>query len=244
MFCELGTYKSKSYYLKLHIHCNYFIVNCATELCLLYKKKRSALKRKKLPVCVKYEFQVHWFITMKSHCTVYLFTSSSMKVISVIRNTISNWSTNNDIPWLVNSLNISIIIFFIFISRLPTQVLVFASIITLNNAQFQIQPTQQSSGFLSSQQNQVQSPEQDLSPASAVNYRTQVQTYEYDEEEEDVPQATPQQPIRRQQQPFVRSQNQKGPNQKQILEELEEEEPDRLGLLLEKSSFNCDGRTG
>lgn len=77
-----------------------------------------------------------------------------------------------------------------------------------------------------------------------MNYRTQVQTYEYDEEEEDVPQATPQQPIRRQQQPFVRSQNQKGPNQKQILEELEEEEPDRLGLLLEKSSFNCDGRTG
>lgn len=70
-----------------------------------------------------------------------------------------------------------------------------------------------------------------------------MQTYEYDEEEEDVPQVTPQQPIRRQQQ-YVRSQNQKGPNQKQILEELEEEEPDRLGMLLEKSNFNCDGRTG
>ncbi len=80
-----------------------------------------------------------------------------------------------------------------------------------------------------------------------MNYRTQVQTYEYDEEDEDVPQqpqATPQQPIRRQQQPYVRSQNQKVPNQKQILEEIEEEEPDRLALLLEKSSFNCDGRTG
>lgn len=76
-----------------------------------------------------------------------------------------------------------------------------------------------------------------------MNYRAQVQSYEYDEEE-DVPQATPQQPIRRQQQPYVRSQNQKAPSQKQILEELEEEEPDRLGLLLEKSSFNCDGRTG
>lgn len=78
-----------------------------------------------------------------------------------------------------------------------------------------------------------------------MNYRAQVQTYEYDEEEEDVPQqATPQQPIRRQQQPYIRSQNQKAPNQKQILEELEEEEPDRLAMLLEKSSFNCDGRTG
>lgn len=77
-----------------------------------------------------------------------------------------------------------------------------------------------------------------------MNYRAQVQSYEYDEEE-DVPQATPQQqPIRRQQQPYVRSQNQKAPSQKQILEELEEEEPDRLGLLLEKSSFNCEGRTG
>lgn len=145
---------------------------------------------------------------------------------------------------LVNSLNNIYNSINFLISRLPTQILVFASIITLNNAQFQIQPTQQSSGFLSSQQNQVQSPEPDLASASAVNYRAQVQSYEYDEEEEDVPPATPQQPIRRQQQPFVRSQQQKAPNQKQILEELEEEEPDRLGLLLEKSSFNCDGRTG
>lgn len=76
-----------------------------------------------------------------------------------------------------------------------------------------------------------------------------MQTYEYDEDEDDAPQAqvpqvTPQQPIRRQQQPYVRSQNQKVPNQKQILEEIEEEEPDRLGMLLEKSNFNCDGRTG
>ncbi|KAG4079860.1 hypothetical protein HA402_014991 [Bradysia odoriphaga] len=125
---------------------------------------------------------------------------------------------------------------------LPTQLLVFASIITINNAQFQIQPTQQSSGFISPQLHQVQ-PESDSDAAGAVNYRTQVQTYEYDEEEE-APQATPQQPIRRQQQPYVRSQNQKAPNQKQILEELEEEEPDRLAMLLEKSSFNCDGRTG
>lgn len=94
--------------------------------------------------------------------------------------------------------------------------------------------------------NQVQSPEPaDSDAAGAVNYRAQVQSYEYDEEEEEAPQATQaQQPIRRQQQPYVRAQNQKGPNQKQILEELEEEEPDRLGLLLEKSSFNCDGRTG
>lgn len=129
--------------------------------------------------------------------------------------------------------------------RLPTQLLIFASIITLNNAQFQIQPTQQSSGYLSPQLNQVQSGESvDSDAAGAVNYRSQVQTYEYDEEEDDVPQVTPQQPIRRQQQPYVRSQNQKAPNQKQILEELEEEEPDRLALLLEKSSFNCDGRTG
>lgn len=78
-----------------------------------------------------------------------------------------------------------------------------------------------------------------------MNYRAQVQSYEYDEEEESGPSpAPPQQPIRRQQQPYVRSQNQKSPNPKQILEEIEEEEPDRLALLLEKSSFNCDGRTG
>lgn len=33
-------------------------------------------------------------------------------------------------------------------------------------------------------------------------------------------------------------------SKKQIEEELEIEEPDRLALLLEKSTFNCEGRTG
>lgn len=84
----------------------------------------------------------------------------------------------------------------------------------------------------------------DATPASAVNYPQQA--YEYEEEEDDRPTQPPQ--TRRQQ--YLRPNNfQNKQNaidtRKRFEEELEEvEEPDRLALLLEKSSFQCDSRTG
>lgn len=86
----------------------------------------------------------------------------------------------------------------------------------------------------------------DSTPAAAGNYRQQ--SYEY-EEEEDVQTQPPQ--TRRQQ--YIRPSNlipqptkQNAANNKnRFEEELEEiEEPDRLAVLLEKSNFQCDGRTG
>lgn len=91
----------------------------------------------------------------------------------------------------------------------------------------------------------------DLDTASA-NYRQQQQqqTYEYEEEEEEEQapvhvQQRQQQPINRRQQHQQQYVPRQGQTNKEILEELEEqEEPDRLTQLLEKSDFKCEGRTG
>lgn len=91
---------------------------------------------------------------------------------------------------------------------------------------------------------------EDLTEAAASNYRPQ-QTYEYEEEEEEAADVAAKQQHYQQQQPIGRRQQQqqqyvrKGQTNKEILEELEEqEEPDRLTQLLEQSDFKCDGRTG
>lgn len=86
----------------------------------------------------------------------------------------------------------------------------------------------------------------DATPAAAINYRQQ-QSFEYEEEEEA---PSTQQPIRRQQylrpnayatqQPQQQKQNAKN----RFEDELEVEEPDRLAIFLEKSTFQCEGRTG
>lgn len=95
-------------------------------------------------------------------------------------------------------------------------------------------------------------PKEDLTEAAASNYRQQP-TYEYEEEEDEAVAevAGKQQQYHQQQQPIGRRQQQqqqyvrKGQTNKEILEELEEqEEPDRLTQLLEQSDFKCDGRTG
>lgn len=102
-----------------------------------------------------------------------------------------------------------------------------------------------SSGFVPS----LQESSEDQIPSATVNYRQQ-QSYEYDEEDEEPQQVTPT-PNRRQQQAYIRPTYSNNPssggsvkNKKITEEELEIEEPDRLALLLEKSSFNCEGRTG
>lgn len=88
---------------------------------------------------------------------------------------------------------------------------------------------------------------------AAANYRQQQQqqqqTYEYEEEEEEEPAPVHvqqrQQPINRRQQHQQQYVPRQGQTNKEILEELEEqEEPDRLTQLLEKSEFKCEGRTG
>lgn len=111
-----------------------------------------------------------------------------------------------------------------------------------HSSQFRIQPD--SMGFVPSLQ---QDSSEDQIPSATVNYRQQ--SYEYEEEEDETQQVTPT-PNRRQQQTYLRptyntqpSSNPKS-NKKLIEEELEVEEPDRLSLLLEKSTFNCEGRTG
>jgi len=122
-----------------------------------------------------------------------------------------------------------------------------ATFVALSGAQFQssqfrIQPD--SMGFIPSLQ---QDSSEDQIPSATVNYRQQ--SYEYEEDEDETQQVTPT-PNRRQQQTYLRpnynaqpNNNPKG-NKKLIEEELEVEEPDRLSLLLEKSTFNCEGRTG
>lgn len=116
-----------------------------------------------------------------------------------------------------------------------------------HNPQFRIQPD--SSGFVPSLQ---QDSSDDQTPSATVNYRQQ-QSYEYEEDDDEPQQVTPT-PNRRQQQPsYLRPTNYNSNNnnnninaktKKIIEEELEIEEPDRLSLLLEKSTFNCEGRTG
>lgn len=84
-----------------------------------------------------------------------------------------------------------------------------------------------------------------------VNYRQNA--YEYEEEEEEIqrPTVPPTNQIRRQQPYQIRPQQQQPqqslrgqPSKNRFEEELEPEEPDRLALALEKSTFQCEGRTG
>lgn len=113
-----------------------------------------------------------------------------------------------------------------------------------HSSQFRIQPD--SMGFIPSLQ---QDSSEDQIPSATVNYRQQ--SYEYEEDEDETQQVTPT-PNRRQQQTYLRptyntqpsNNNNNQKNKKLIEEELEVEEPDRLSLLLEKSTFNCEGRTG
>lgn len=79
----------------------------------------------------------------------------------------------------------------------------------------------------------------------------QTQPYEYEEEEEEVQRPTiPTPQVRRQQPTYIRQiaqpiRQSNGPPPKQRFEEeLEQEEPDRLAIALEKSTFQCEGRTG
>lgn len=92
----------------------------------------------------------------------------------------------------------------------------------------------------------------DSTPSAAINYRQSAPSYEYEEEEEERP-TTPNQPIRRQQAYPIRTQQSQSqqirqpgppPSKNRFEEELEPEEPDRLALALEKSTFQCEGRTG
>lgn len=136
--------------------------------------------------------------------------------------------------------------------------LLVIALVTLARAQFH-HPSQFRSqavvntGFIPSVQQESDEDDKvdDATPSAAVNYR---QSYEYEEEEEE-PRTVPNQ-IRRQQ-PYLRPQvqtqqqqqqsnRQSGPppSKNRFEEELEPEEPDRLALALEKSTFQCQGRTG
>lgn len=90
----------------------------------------------------------------------------------------------------------------------------------------------------------------DSTPSAAVNYR---QAYEYEEEEEEIQRPTvPTTNQIRRQQPYIRPQQaqpvrqnpSERPSKNRFEDELEPEEPDRLALALEKSTFQCEGRTG
>lgn len=127
-------------------------------------------------------------------------------------------------------------------------------LVTLTRAQYH-HPSQfrsqnvVNSGFVPSIQQDDEDKSEDSTPSAAINYRQPA--YEYDEEEEEVqrPTITPS-PNRRQQpqQQYIRPQQirQPGPppSKNRFEEELEPEEPDRLALALEKSTFQCDGKTG
>lgn len=129
--------------------------------------------------------------------------------------------------------------------------IVLGIVLAASAAQYHIRlpSSDSSSGFVPS----LQESNEDQTPSATVNYRQQ-QSYEYEEDEEEPQQVTP--ANRRQQQAYIRPSynNNQAPNninvntnknnKKFADEELEVEEPDRLALLLEKSSFNCEGRTG
>lgn len=140
------------------------------------------------------------------------------------------------------------------INRFEIYLLVLiASFIALINGQpqgFVASPTSQTS---KENTQQIVKQNDDLTSAAA-NYRPQ-QSYSIlpsdDDDEDDEDDETPvsirpthPQSINRrqqQQQQYVR----KGQTNKEILDELEEqEEPDRLTQLLEHSKFKCEGRTG
>lgn len=128
-------------------------------------------------------------------------------------------------------------------------VLLVATLCALSAAQFhtpQFRIQAESAGFVPSVQDDSN---EDQIPSATVNYRQQQpQSYEYEEEEEPQQQVTPT-ANRRQQQAYIRPSyntqvNNNVKNKKIAEEDLEIEEPDRLSLLLEKSTFNCEGRTG
>lgn len=107
------------------------------------------------------------------------------------------------------------------------------------------------SGFIPSIQQEDEEKVDDSTPSAAINYRQPAPSYEYEEEEEE--RSTAPNQIRRQQPYPIRTQQQQPqqvrqpgppPSKNRFEDELETEEPDRLALALEKSTFNCDGRTG
>lgn len=135
-------------------------------------------------------------------------------------------------------------------------VLLVIALVTLVRAQYH-HPSQFRSqavvntGFIPSIHQEDDDKVDDSTPSGAVNYRQSVPSFEYEEEEEEQRSTVPNQ-IRRQQ-PFIRPQGQPqqnrqpgppGPSKNRFEDELEPEEPDRLALALEKSTFQCDGRTG
>lgn len=96
-------------------------------------------------------------------------------------------------------------------------------------------------------------PTQSLTDYHLFRFRTRVphpQQYEYEEEEEAPRPTVPTTQIRRQQPTYIRQSQQPirqsapPPNKQRFEEELEAEEPDRLAIALEKSTFQCEGRTG
>lgn len=140
-------------------------------------------------------------------------------------------------------------------------VLLVIALVTFARAQFH-HPSQFRSqavvntGFIPSVHQEDDEKIDDSTPSAAINYRQSAPAYEYEEEEEEQRPTVPNQ-IRRQQvfqrphqQPQQQQQQQQtvrqsGPPSKNRFEdELEPEEPDRLALALEKSTFQCEGRTG
>ncbi|XP_031641027.1 uncharacterized protein LOC116352514 isoform X2 [Contarinia nasturtii] len=138
-----------------------------------------------------------------------------------------------------------------------TTVLLVIALVTLARAQyhhpsqFRSQAAVVNAGFVPSIQQQDEDKVDDSTPSAAINYRQSAgQSYEYEEEEEEQRPTVPNQ--NRRQQPYIRPQQQQtqqirqpsGPSKNRFEDELETEEPDRLALALEKSTFQCEGRTG
>lgn len=140
-----------------------------------------------------------------------------------------------------------------------TVLLLVIALVTLARAQYH-HPSQFRSqavvnaGFIPSIPQEDEDKVDDSTPSGAINYRQSAPAYEYDEEEEEQRPTVPNQ-IRRQQ-PFlqpqrpqqqqqpIRQQPGSQPSKNRFEDELEPEEPDRLALALEKSTFQCEGRTG
>lgn len=137
---------------------------------------------------------------------------------------------------------------------MSSMVLLVTALVTITRAQFH-HPSQfrsqpvVNSGFIPPVQQDEEEKIDDSTPSAAINYRQQ-SNYEYEEEEEEQQPTVPNQ-IRRQQSQYIRPQQaqpirQSGssPSKNRFEDEIEPEEPDRLALALEKSTFQCEGRTG
>jgi len=136
-------------------------------------------------------------------------------------------------------------------------VLLVIALVTVVRAQFH-HPSQfrsqavVNSGFIPSVQQEDDDKVDDSTPSAAINYRQPAPSYEYEEEEEE--RSTIPNQIRRQQPYPIRTQQSQSqqqirqpgppPSKNRFEDELETEEPDRLALALEKSTFQCEGRTG